>query len=173
MEEWIARQPTALFGSQPILLLDSQYYVHLRSKIDLLFVDAQCRLYPVELKVKPVAKNGGEVPYDLYQRQMKPYVDFLAGLEHLGDLDRKYLCFSARFNGQTTQLADDFTLKFGKPCDGFSNEIEEIYVAEDFDPYAMEYFERESKKDRRRVHLIKYNFFPKTNQIEFWSLYRS
>jgi hypothetical protein len=174
LEEWIAREPAALFGSQPILLLASQNYLHLPSKIDLLFIDAQCTLYPVELKVKPIAKNGGEVPYDLYQRQMKPYVNFLTSLEHLGDLDRKYLRFSALFNGHTTQLAGDFALKFGQPSsDKFSDRVEEVYVAEDFDSYAVEYFERESKKDGRRVHLIKYNFFPKTNQIEFWSLYHS
>jgi hypothetical protein len=174
LEEWIARQPAALFGSRPMLLLASQNYAYLRFKIDLLFIDAKCRLYPIELKAERVAKNGGVVPYDLYQRQVKPYVDFLKGLEHLSDLDRQYLRFSTLFNGHASHLADDFALKFGSPpWDNFTDRIDEVYVAEDFDTYAIEYFESESKKDGRRVHLIKCNFFPNTSQLEFQSLYQS
>ena len=51
LEEWIAREPSSLFGETPVLLLASQNYVHLRVKIDLLFVDIDCRLFPAELKV--------------------------------------------------------------------------------------------------------------------------
>jgi hypothetical protein len=71
LEEWIGREPSSLFGRTPVLLLASQNYVHLGVKIDLLFVDVDCRLFPTELKVVRVAKNGGIVPYDLFQRQMK------------------------------------------------------------------------------------------------------
>src|SRR2546423_12415062 len=51
LEEWIARQPSSLFGNKPVLLLASQNYIHLGAKIDLLFVDADCRLFATEIKV--------------------------------------------------------------------------------------------------------------------------
>jgi hypothetical protein len=173
LEEWIARQPSALFGATPVLLLVSQNYRHLGVKIDLLFVDAKCRMYPVELKVVRVAKNGGVVPYDLYERQMKPYVEFLNATRHLGDLDRQYVSFTARFNGAASHLVDDFAAKFGQlPCDATSP-ILEVYVAEDFDTYALEYFSDKSSKDGRSVRLVSYKFFPKDRYIEFWNVYQT
>ena len=174
LEEWIARQPAALFGIRPVLLLVSQNYVHLRVKIDLLFVDADCRFYPVELKVVRVGKNGGVVPYDLYERQMKPYVNFLAGIRSLSDLDSNYIRFNGLFNGLTSHPAEDFAGKFGKLLpETASPVIHEVYVAQDFDSYAVEYFTRRANEDERTVQLVSYKFFPKTNYIEFWSVYQS
>ena len=174
LEEWIAREPSTLFGETEVLLLVSQNYSHLRVKIDLLFVDGVCQLYPVELKVAPVAKNGGIVPYDLYERQMKPYVDFLRELGKITDLASNYLRFSKSFHGVERRIEHDFATCFeGRSCENIPTTIYESYVAEQFDAYALEYFERRARDDERNVRLIQYKFFPKNNYLEFWEIYRS
>jgi hypothetical protein len=174
LEEWIARQPSALFGPEPVLLLASQNYVHLRVKIDLLFVDSSSNLYPVEIRVVRVAKNGGVVPYDLYERQMRPYVEFLKGVQHLSDLDPQYARFAAAFGDTAPQLTEQFRMIFGLPAaDNLRSPIREVYVAEGFDPYAIEYFERKSKEDSRSVRLVEYKFFPEKHYLEFWDVYQS
>jgi len=142
-------------GATEVLLRVSQNYCHLPVKIDLLFVDAKCCMYPVELKVVRIAKNGGVVPYDLYERQMKPYVEFLNATRHLGGLDRQYVSFTKRFNGAASRLVDDFAAKFSRqPCDNAASPIREIYVAEDFDTYALECFSGKSSTDGRSVRLV-------------------
>jgi len=174
LEEWIARQPSALFGPVPILLLASQNYIHLRVKIDLLFSDANCRMYPVEVKVVRVGRNGGVVPYDLYERQMNPYVEFLKQIRCLGDLDPQYVRFATLFDGAPTHLSDDFVRKFGRPpCESVNSQVHEVYVAQEFDEYALEYFTRRSNQDGRTVQLVSYKFFPQNNYIEFWSVYQT
>jgi len=174
LEEWIARQPSALFGPEPVLLLASQNYVHLRVKIDLLFVDSSSNLYPVEIKVVRVAKNGGVVPYDLYERQMKPYVEFLKGVRHLRDLDPQYARFAAAFGGAAVQLDERFRTAFGhSPTEKLDSPVREVYVAERFDTYAIDYFEHKSKEDRRSVRLVAYKFFPKDDYLEFWDVFQS
>jgi hypothetical protein len=174
LEEWIALQPSALFGPEPVLLLASQNYVHLRVKIDLLFVDARSRLCPVELKVVRVAKNGGVGPYDLYMRQMKPYVEFLEGVQHLRDLGPQYARFVVAFGGAALQLDEHFRTTFGhSPTERLASPIREIYVAEGFDMYAIDYFEHKSKEDKRSVRLVEYRFFPQKNYLEFWDVYHS
>jgi hypothetical protein len=174
LEEWIALQPSALFGPEPVLLLASQNYVHLPVKIDLLFVDASTRLCPVEIKVVRVAKNGGVVPYDLYERQMKPYVEFLEGVQHLGDLDPQYARFAVALGGEAVQLDERFRATFGhNPTEKPASPIREIYVAEGFDAYAIDYFERKSEEDKRTVRLVAYKFFPNNNHLEFWNVFES
>ena len=174
LEEWIARDPSALFGETEVLLLASQNYRHLRVKIDLLFVDGMCQLYPVELKVEPIAKNGGVVPYDLYERQMKPYVKFLLELGKVTDLASNYLRFSKSFHGAERQIAHDFATCFeGKSCEKQPTTICETYVAEQFDAYALEYFERNARDDQRNIRLVQYKFFPTNDYLEFWEIYRS
>jgi hypothetical protein len=174
LEEWIARQPSSIFGTTPVLLIASQNYIHLPAKIDLLFVDARCRLYPIEIKVVRAAKNGGVVPYDLYERQMKPYTEFLNGVSHLGALDSQYVRFANAFNGAANTLAEAFSIKFGlPPSENLTYPSSEIYVAEGFDTYSVDYFNRRSKEDGRSVRLISYKFFPKEKYIEFWSIYET
>ena len=174
LEEWIARQPSALFGSESTLLLASQNYIHLRVKIDLLFIDSSSNLYPVELKVARVAKNGGVVPYDLYERQMRPYVEFLEGVEHLSSLDRQYIRFANAFGNTAPDLANQFKMTFGHaPAEIVCGRIREIYVTEGYDASAIEYFDRRSKEDNRCVRLVEYKFFPKNNYLEFWNVYES
>src|SRR5262249_12321811 len=106
LEEWIAREPSALFAGTPVLLLVSQNYVHLRQKIDLLFMDARCRLYPVELKITRAAKSGGVVPYDLYERQMKPYLHYLEQASSLSGINPRYSEFSKLFNGVSSIILE-------------------------------------------------------------------
>jgi hypothetical protein len=174
LEEWIARQPSSIFGATPVLLIASQNYTHLPVKIDLLFVDARCQLYPIEVKVVRAAKNGGVVPYDLYERQMKPYTEFLNGVSHLGALDSQYVRFANEFNGVANTLAEAFSIKFGRrPSENLTYPSSEIYVAEDFDTYSVDYFERRSKEDGRNVRLICYKFFPNEKYIEFWRIYET
>ena len=62
LEEWIARQPKALFGDNRMLILASQNHAHLEEKIDLLFIDTCGHFHIVELKIVDVAQNGGVVP---------------------------------------------------------------------------------------------------------------
>ena len=174
LEEWVSRQPSSLFGETKVLLLASQNYCHLKVKIDLLFVGGSCQLYPVELKVVPIAKNGGVVPYDLYERQMKPYVTFLRSVGKVTDLALPYLRLSKTFHGSERQIAQDFASCFtGRSCDQAPSIIHEFYVAEQFDTFALEYFERRAHDDSRNVRLIQYKFFPKTDYLEFWEVYRS
>lgn len=174
LEEWIACQPSSLFGGTPILLLASQNYVYLRAKIDLLFVDVDCRLYPTELKVKNVARNGGIVPYDLFERQMKSYTEYLKDYPHLSAFDSQYARFTAVFNGAPSTVTEDFTAKFGRPpSDKLAFPVCEIFVAEGFDAYALDYFARHSAEKKRTVRLISYKFFPTQNYIEFWKIYET
>jgi len=174
LEEWIAREPASLFGKSPVLLLASQNYIHLRAKIDLLFIDLKNRVFPVELKVVPVAKNGGVVPYDLYERQMRPYVEFLTGFRNIEQLEFEYSRFIKAFTGTSRTLAGDLTATLGRPSVNCPPaEICEVYVAEGFDAYSLEYFERRSSEDGRNVRLISYKFFPSENYIEFLNMYET
>ncbi len=174
LEEWIGREPSSLFGRTAVLLLASQNYVHLGVKIDLLFVDVDCRLFPTELKVVRVARNGGIVPYDLFQRQMKPYKEYLEHIPHLSEFDSQYVRFATAFNGAPCNVAEAFTAQFGSPPhDTLTSPVCEIYVAEEFDAYALDYFARHSTEEMRAVRLISYRFFPKQNYIEFWKVYET
>ncbi len=174
LEEWIARQPSSLFGGTPVLLLASQNYVHLRAKIDLLFVDMGCRLFPTELKVVRVAKNGGIVPYDPYERQMKPYAEYLKDIPDLNAFNSQCVRFTTAFNGAPSTVAEAFTATFGgPPSDTLAFPVCEIYVAEEFDAYALDYFASHSTEQKRVVRLISYKFFPTQNYIEFWKVYET
>jgi hypothetical protein len=172
LEEWIAREPSSLFGGTPVLLVASQNYIHLPVKIDLLFVDNECQLYAVELKVVRVAKNGGVVPYDLYDRQMKRYRDYLKDIRNLGAFDARYVRFATAFNGAASTVAEASATKFGRPPSG-NLAVCEVYVAEEFDSYAVEYFARRSAEEKRRVRLISFRFFPARSKIEFWKIYET
>jgi hypothetical protein len=172
LEEWIAREPSSLFGGTPVLLVAAQNYIHLAVKIDLLFVDDDCQLYPVELKVVRVAKNGGVVPYDLYERQMKRYRDYLKDIRNLREFDAPFVRFATAFNGVASTVAEAFATKFGRPpSDNLA--VCEVYVAEEFDSYSVDYFARRSAEEKRRVRLISYRFFPALNKIEFWKIYET
>lgn len=172
LEEWIGREPSSLFGRTPVLLLASQNYVHLGVKIDLLFVDVDCRLFPTELKVVRVAKNGGIVPYDLFQRQMKPYKEYLEHIPSLRQFDSQYVRFATVFSGTPCKVAEAFAAQFGcPPRETLTSPVCEIYVAEEFDAYALDYFARHSTEEMRIARLISYRFFPKQNYIEFWKVY--
>ena len=156
------------------MLLASQNYVYLRAKIDLLFVDVACRLFPTELKVEKVARNGGIVPYDLFERQMKPYTEYLKDVPDLSAFDSQYVRFTTLFNGAPSTVAEAFTAKFGcPPSDTLAFPVCEIYVTEGFDAYALDYFARRSTEQKRSVRLISYKFVPEPNYIEFWKVYET
>ena len=152
-------------------------FAELRSpsrKIDLLFVDVNCRLFPTELKVVKVARNGGIVPYDLYVRQMKPYTEYLRDIPNLSAFDSQYVRFTTAFNGAPTAIVEAFAAKFGSPpSDTLASPVCEIYVAEDFDSFALDYFAHHSTEQKRRVKLISYRYFPERSKIEFWKIYET
>ena len=171
LEEWTARQPASLFGSHDVMILGSQNYAHMPQKIDLLFVDRRRQLYVVEIKVEPVAKNGGVVPYTIYQVQMKTYVDFVKTCLQLEDLGHDYERFSKESYGQPLDLLEQYTKKFGTrlgPRGPLWSTICEIYVAPQFDEYALRYIFVRSKADARNARLIFYKFYPLFKYIEFW-----
>jgi hypothetical protein len=105
---------------------------------------------------------------------MKPYAEFLNGVSHLGALESQYVRFANAFNGAANTLADAFSTKFGRrPSGNLTYPSSEIYVAEDFDPHSVDYFEQRSKEDGRHVGLIRHKFFPNEKYIEFWRIYET
>ena len=159
LEEWIARQPNAIFGGDKVLILASQNHAHLEEKIDLLFIDTNGRFYIVELKIVDVAENGGVVPYAIYNDQMKKYVNFVNGCmdsfrDSLSDVYRR---FSAEFYGTPHVLSDDLEKAFGKSSWGLTERaVVEVYLSSDYDEYAVDYLSSQkcSRPAMRKAHLL-------------------
>jgi len=97
---------------------------------------------------------------------MKPYVAFLQDLDRVTELASHYSRFSKLFYGTERGVNEDFANFFeGKSCDKKPTAICESYVAEQFDPYAIEYFRLRAHDDRRNVRLVQYKFFPTSHHL--------
>jgi len=142
LEEWIARQPKALFGDNRMLILASQNHAHLEEKIDLLFIDTCGQFHIVELKIVDVAQNGGVVPYAIYNEQMQKYVSFVNACkasfpDSMSDACRR---FSKEFYRAARLLSHDLQATFGKSSWALiDHTVVEVYVASGCDDYAVDY----------------------------------
>lgn len=173
LEEWVARQPNAVFPKEDVLLLASQNYVFLQEKVDLLFIDGAGRFHVIEVKVGKVAKNNGVVPYEIYNVQVMRYVDYLKECmdSFPASLASEYRRFSSAFYGTSHDLAEILGRKFGesfRPAQG--QLVREVYLVAGYDNYAVEYLSSHSHEDRRSIRLIYYQFYPRGQYIEFWEV---
>ena len=167
LEEWVARSPAAVF-TVPAMLLASQNYVFLPERVDLLFMSSDQVFQVVEAKIKGVQQNGGVVPDEIYG-QMGRYVEFLTrhGRDFPGGMESDYGRFSDKFYGARHVLTDDLIQAFGTVPTG-PLAIQEVYLAERFDGYAVDRLSTWAARDGRRVRLVYYRFYPRDQYIEFW-----
>ncbi len=175
LEEWVARCPDALFPGRRIHVLASQNYAHLPEKIDLLVADDQHWFDVVEIKITSVAENGGLAPYQIHEKQMKRYVQFLTWYlpPFPESLRAYYTKFSKRFYGSPRFLDVDLKAKFGDDyCQAPVSElmIRQVYLTAGFDDYAVRYFSAQPDVAAGSIRLLYYRFFPEQDYIEFWEI---
>jgi hypothetical protein len=178
LEEWVCREPAALFpGHRPHVLVAEKYAQPLPCKVDLLLIDAEHCFHVVELKVTSVLRNGGEAPSKI-RRQMQRYVNTLT--RYLPPFPQSmvnaYTQFSASFYGAPRCLVDALREPFGS---GFCDveikapRIHQVYVAEEYDHYAVDYFRSLTKTEVDSSRLVYYRFYPVYPEgpyIEFWEI---
>ena len=162
LEEWVARCPASLFPNEDVAVIASQNYAFLPEKIDLLFAVRNHGFSVVEAKVQKVAMNGGVVPYSICQ-QMSRYVRFLT--DYLADYPRShesyFTRFSKKFYGSCRAVPD---ISPFAPNGGLR--LHEVYLAEGYDNYALDYFDQHLATNQPR--LTYYQYYPSEKVIEFW-----
>lgn len=167
LEEWIAREPKAIFPDTNIMLVASQNYAYFLAPLDLLFIDENQDFHIVELKIEPVARNGGVSPDTIYE-QMTRYITCIKSikLRHLENYDHR---FSERFYQTSQNFTQRFRACFGKQFDDqkIDTKAYEIYVAESFDEYSIAKIVNWSNNENRKVRLVSYQFYPQDQYLEF------
>ena len=164
LEEWIARRPASIFPDDGVEIIASQNYAHMIVKVDLLFLGPAPAFFVVEVKNCDVRRNGGVVPYDIYNRQMGSYLDFLRPyLDGYPDSHQNYYeRFSRKFYGSPRSLpAPAHDIRQQAP------HIIEVYLASGYDDYAIDYILTQAQHDNRQARLVFYRFFAAERLISF------
>jgi hypothetical protein len=179
LEEWVCRRPQTLFPDCRVHVLVAEKYAQpLPCKVDLLLVDAEHNFHVVEMKAVPVARNGTPETPSKIRRQMQEYVKTLTW--YLPPFPRSlvaaYSQFSASFCGTPKDLVEDLHASFGNGYGGVTIEaprIHQVYLAEEYDQYAVDYFRLLVEAGEGSVRLVYYRFYPiypEGPYIEFWEV---
>ena len=170
LEEWIAREPSALFPDQEVMIIASQNYIFLQEKIDLLFLNQDSEFQIVELKIEPIT------PHTIWE-QVQRYTQFLLRI------DDPYIHFSSyysRFSEKFYGHSYDFSQQVEKCCEkklDIPPQICKIYVAECSDEcsdeYSVNFLFEKGQQEKNKVRCIFYKFFPQddVHYIEFWEVF--
>ncbi len=168
LEEWIARRPASLVPTDAVVIIASQNYAHMRVKVDLLFLGPAPVFFVVEVKNRDVRRNGGIVPYDIYNRQVGSYLATLRPyLARYPDSHQDYYGrFSRKFYGSPRSLPTS-AHDIGQQVP----HIIEVYVASGYDDYAIDYILTQAQHDHRRARLVFYRFVAAERLISFHEIH--
>lgn len=173
LEEWISREPSALFPNQVMMIIASQNYIFLQARIDLLFLNQNGEFQIAELKSEPIAQNTQTTPYKVWE-QIRGYKQFLLRINPYDHFPEHYGRFTERFYGHPYDFSQQVEKYCGKKLSIFPK-ICEIYVAESFDNYSVNILFEKGQQEKNNVRCIFYKFFPQDHAqddyIEFWEVF--